>query len=95
MKKCNDFDCDFIKNDHTCGDYDNERGCQSPNSRKEIDWNFASGMTLRDWFAGKALQGLINVYINKGDGQPEDEELAHWAYSYGDAMLAVREKDVK
>lgn len=43
------------------------------------------GMTLRDWFAGMALQGL-NVY-GYGDS-PED--LARLAWKDADAMLAAR-----
>lgn len=47
------------------------------------------GMSLRDWFAGKALQGLLA----SGDEQCEAfAEAAHYAYSYADAMIAERSK---
>ncbi len=59
------------------------------------------GMTLRDYFAAKAMQGLI-TYMgcgpNKVDqiGADENEQnktvIARCAYIYADAMLAEREK---
>ena len=45
------------------------------------------GMTLRDYFAAKALQGLVV----DGVGSLMDEELADWAYRLADAMLKLRE----
>jgi hypothetical protein len=48
-------------------------------------------MTLRDYFAAKAMQGII------ASEQPGDEEFAtlemcaHDAYKYADAMLKARE----
>ena len=46
------------------------------------------GMSLRDWFAGQALSGLL--------ADPEmnapPEPVAKVAYSYADAMLAERAK---
>ena len=50
------------------------------------------GMSLRDWFAGMALQGLLAMCVERGlkDG---DEILAtEYAYRYAAAMLAEREK---
>lgn len=46
------------------------------------------GMSLRDWFAGKALAGLLTHPNMFGDP-------AHYAvvaYRYADAMLVAREK---
>lgn len=49
---------------------------------------FASGMSLRDWFAGQALSGLLasesddQIYPTAGCAQR--------AYAMADAMLAVR-----
>jgi hypothetical protein len=49
------------------------------------DW---LGMTLRDYFAAKALQGVMAC-----NGIYEDEKkLAQWCYEQADAMLEVREK---
>lgn len=44
------------------------------------------GMTLRDYFAAKALQGMLTA----GEDVP-NEKLAKWAYDVADAMLAARE----
>lgn len=46
------------------------------------------GMTLRDWFAGMALQGLLSlqtVYENR-----PDKDVATHAYSAADAMISAR-----
>jgi hypothetical protein len=51
----------------------------------ETIWSHERGMTLRDWFAGQALIGLLTT-------RPADEIVAKWAYSYADAMLAERSK---
>jgi hypothetical protein len=45
------------------------------------------GMTLRDWFAGQALAGLLST---TGDGPAE--RYAKASYEVADAMLAEREK---
>jgi hypothetical protein len=54
------------------------------------------GMTLRDWFAGQALQSMVSVATEmslKGIGPaPSPETIAYWAYCQSDAMLAVREE---
>ena len=48
-------------------------------------------MTLRDYFAGQALVGLI---ARSGPGRlPEDEQLAGMAYYIATAMLDAREPD--
>ena len=44
------------------------------------------GMTLRDYFAAKAMQGLLS----DGVGSLSDEELADWAYKLADAMMKAR-----
>lgn len=52
------------------------------------------GMSLRDWFAGMAMQGIASIpstsqYDYKS--QPLDK-YASLAYQYADAMLAERNK---
>jgi hypothetical protein len=45
-------------------------------------------MTLRDWFAGQALAGLLG---NSNYGPPNSKEDANMAYLIADAMLKARE----
>jgi hypothetical protein len=45
-----------------------------------------SGMSLRDYFAAMALQGILN------DADAFWDEAARLAYQYADAMLKAREK---
>ena len=59
-----------------------------PNDVKTI--NERVGMTLRDYFAAKAMQGFMANKSNPMHFQPEND--ANWAYSIADAMLAAREK---
>ena len=47
-----------------------------------------SGMSLRDWFAGMAMQGLMSY-----DYDHDNEDVAKWAYEIADAMIAEREKE--
>jgi len=56
------------------------------------------GMTLRDWFAGQAMQGLL-AEPQPDDGEPElglgreyATNAAKAAYRLADAMLAERSK---
>lgn len=49
----------------------------------------SSGMTLRDYFAAKAMQG---VYANPELSGLTAEHTATWAYAGADAMLAERNK---
>jgi hypothetical protein len=43
------------------------------------------GMTLRDYFAAKAMQGMMHDV-----SQPVGEVIAEWAYQVADAMLKAR-----
>lgn len=43
------------------------------------------GMTLRDWFAGQALAGLL------AKGETGEDVLADVAYSYADDMMKARQ----
>ena len=53
-----------------------------PHSRLGSD---ADGMTLRDYFAAKAMQ----AWISRGDDSGENG-IAKWAYEMADAMLKAR-----
>jgi len=48
-----------------------------------------SGMTLRDYFAAKAMQGLLAT----GKSDYLDEHVALDAYNLADAMLKQREEE--
>ena len=49
----------------------------------------SGGMTLRDYFAARALQGILS----SPDGGPDDwQRVADAAYYAADAMLAARER---
>ena len=53
------------------------------------------GMTLRDYFAAKALQGLLASHANQDATDPYtfgSDCMARRAYQIADAMLAEREK---
>lgn len=53
-----------------------------------IDYGLQGGMTLRDWFAGKALTGMGTMPCWPN----EHDKCAEIAYRYADAMLAERAK---
>ena len=46
------------------------------------------GMTLRDWFAGKAMQAFIIAGVD--DCRTHDAKAAHFAYNLADAMILAR-----
>ena len=51
---------------------------------------FARDMTLRDHYAGLAMQGFMANKSNPMHFQPEDD--SSWAYQLADAMLKAREQ---
>jgi hypothetical protein len=48
-----------------------------------------AGMTLRDYFAAKAMQGLL---ATETFCERDDREIAKFAYGQADAMLAARKQ---
>lgn len=54
---------------------------------QEIHQGFMGGMTLRDYFAAKAMQGML---AENGGGAASNDKLAEWAYHIADAMLEAR-----
>ena len=51
------------------------------------------GMTLRDWFAGQALNGILPARDPQGRNafnECDPGQIAEWAYRQADAMLAAR-----
>lgn len=60
-------------------------------SHTNRDFNM-QGMTLRDYFAAKALSGQIAYTGLEGCGADEGaRDVAIWAYEMADAMLKARE----
>lgn len=61
-----------------------------------LDEHVCSGLSLRDWFAGRALNGLLSANPPAASaelsGEQEIELMAKTAYALADAMLAEREK---
>ena len=53
-----------------------------------IKWE---GMTLRDYFAAKAMQGIISSEQHGDEEFVTPEMYARDAYKYADAMLKARE----
>ena len=49
------------------------------------------GMTLRDYFAAKAMQVLTTKLASTGDMHVFDDAVAESAYAMADAMLKARE----
>lgn len=51
------------------------------------------GMSLRDWFAGQALTGLVAFDRPSGTGgHNQPIHFARWSYAIADAILAERAK---
>jgi len=46
----------------------------------------AEGMTLRDYFAAKALWGVLN------ESQMTQKQMAEWSYEVADEMLKARQE---
>lgn len=51
------------------------------------------GMTLRDYFAGQAIIGLLNISPNQTGRGDITQILVESAYQVADAMLAERSKE--
>ena len=58
------------------------------------------GLSIRDWFAGMALQGLLAgrhtvkamvTGITTPNRDMSQDEVSEWTYSYADAMLIARQ----
>ena len=50
----------------------------------------ASGMSLRDWFAGQALAGILRDNHTGCANSDRQDQLSRLAYQMADAMLAAR-----
>jgi hypothetical protein len=61
------------------------------------DWHIKTGgyardMTMRDHYAGLAMQGFLAYAATTGKYAPPDDELARESYKMADAMLKERNK---
>ena len=67
-----------------------------PHSKQLTDYVFSPGMTLRDYFAGQALAGLMASYAQPDAKLPTDARTQHMlardTYAIADAMLTIREE---
>ena len=53
---------------------------------------YQNGMTLRDYFAAKAMQGLVAASLNDGGCvKCDDKFIAPLAYQIADEMMEARE----
>jgi len=64
---------------------DKTGGAAFPGFVEGLEWE---GMTLRDYFAAKAMQGLV-----LDEGWSEWKKIAGVAYNIADAMIAERAKE--
>lgn len=56
------------------------------------DFKSADGMSLRDYFAAKALAGELANSGPTASGEIVPASMAKWSYELADAMIAEREK---
>jgi hypothetical protein len=69
-------------------------GSAFPDIRNAIDWKYQPGMTLRDYFAGMALQGILSnpttsttKLFKTSEGFMNSEMIAECAYEQADSMI--------
>ena len=69
----------------------NNGGAAFPHAvlRQNNEVEINNGLTLRDYFAAKAMQGFC---AHGGSGPITQQALAEFAYQLADAMLAERER---
>ena len=56
-------------------------------------YDTSSGMSLRDWFAGQAMAGLLRDNRTGCANFDRQDQLSRLAYQMADAMLAARSED--
>jgi hypothetical protein len=70
----------------------NTGGAAFPTPRYERGDMYSLGMTLRDYFAAKALQGyMVGLKPAQDIGPDMQDRIAGGMYSMADAMLKARE----
>lgn len=59
--------------------------------REDMREDIREGISLRDHFAGLAMQCYITIYCGKGIPDcPDDDQIAEYAYHQADEMLLER-----
>lgn len=57
---------------------------------------FEGGMSLRDYYAGKAMEALIvGPHATNADAVDNPDKCAEWAYVQADSMITVKRKTEK
>jgi hypothetical protein len=73
---------------------ENPRALPSSFDREGYLPSYNSGMSLRDWFAGQALAGIMSLHQDPAkDHTNLQKHIAIYCYRVADAMLAEREKE--
>ncbi len=66
-------------------------GLIDPSTPEDAVQSLHIGMTLRDYFAAKAMQGLVH-HFDFGTFRDDPTRLALWSYDAADAMMKAREQ---
>ena len=80
----------------------NDGGAAYPHDQNSGKW--CPGMTLRQWYAGQALAGMLasKEYAKRAagsvveSGDPKESVctvMSGWAFAYADAMIAHEQKE--
>jgi hypothetical protein len=71
----------------------NENTFAFPHEITHLQKPLTAGMTLRDYFAAKAMQGWLSTYAdNINYSNVNTPAIAYFAYQMADAMMEAREE---
>ena len=78
---------------------DKHGGFAFPQSHPDVAYSdyIGGGMTLRDWFAGQAMQAMLSNFdwmqhvAKQFENVSGDQLVPQMAYEFADAMLAARD----
>ena len=56
------------------------------------DGSWSDGMTLRDYFAAKAMQGWLASLVDRPSAAVDEKSISDLAYRVANAMLARRKR---
>ena len=69
----------------------NDGGPAYPHDQNSGQW--CQGMTLRQWYAGQALAGLMASFAGTDCVFPKPKDLARDSFVQADAMIAHEQKE--